>query len=912
MPRHLSLIHSAAAPMVRLSIIVPFHKNLDQLRRCLAAIANAAGELPREATLADLIVVADGAQDDPHEVADAHRATVLAIDGPLGPAAARNRGAAAATGDVLVFVDTDVVIAPDALGRFARLFAADPTLGAAFGAYDETPAEPGFLSQCRNLAHSFVHQRARREAQTFWAGLGAIRADAFAAVGGFDERFRRPSVEDIDLGYRVRAAGHRIALDPTIQGTHLKRWTFGSSIVTDVRDRGVPWTQLIRRLGVMHNDLNITHKYRACVVFAYVLVLTLAAALVQPRWLIGSALAAAMLWALDWSYYRYFARQRGWLFALRWFPFHVIHHLCNGVSFAAGTAVALVRTWTGVALPGALPLTPWRPSPVTRADAPARSRADRFALIGVCLLALGVGSIGITNDGQVLGHGDMPRYLMNGVYMLDVLADRPFSSIDALVEYTMLYFSRYPALSLGHHPPLTSALEVPFYALFGISVGAGRLVPLLSFVFATGFLYRLTRRIYDPPAGLLAALFFVTSPLIVQVSRGVLSEMPTIALLMGSAYYLHRFCETQRLRLLAVFALLAGLSLAAKQLALFVFPAFAVMAVRGLGIRRFLRRDVLIALVVMAVLSAPLVPLTLNLSRANVNWALLALTGLTGDDPALIGMVKRALAPQLGLPVLLLVALAIVNMLVRRDGRALPFIAWILGVWACVITAGRWDPPRYGIYWVPALAVVAASLVSGWRRSITTAIVCVAIVAAGLQARKAWRWSYIGISGYENAARYILAAKPGPTVLFNGSVDAGYFSFFMRKHDSARSTAVIRADKIFSTSFMNRSMEELIQSPAEIYPGLRQFGIRYIVSEDRPARSRALEWLRQEMRTPRFVERHRFRVDPNVATRGDLVIYEYLEATAPDRDAILSMNIPLISRRINVTLGDLIDRKYLR
>jgi 4-amino-4-deoxy-L-arabinose transferase-like glycosyltransferase len=437
-------------------------------------------------------------------------------------------------------------------------------------------------------------------------------------------------------------------------------------------------------------------------------------------------------------------------------------------------------------------------------------------------------------------------------------------------------------------------------------------VPLLSFVFATGFLYRLTRRIYDPTAGLLAALFFVTSPLIVQVSRAVLSEMPTIALLMGSAYYLHRFCETQRLRLLGVFALLAGLSLAAKQLALFVFPAFVVMALMGLGVRRFLRRDVLIALIVMAVLSAPLVPLTLNLSRANVNWALLALTGLTGDDPALIGMVKRALKPQLDLPVLLMVGLGLLNMLIRRDGRALPFLVWILGVWACVITAGRWDPPRYGIYWVPALAVVAASLVSGWRRSMTTAIVCVAVVAAGLQARTAWRWSRVGIGGYEDAARYMLAARPGPTVLFNGSIDAGYFSFFMRKHDPARTTAVLRADKILSTSFMNRSMEELIQAPSEIYPRLHEFGIRFIVSEDRPTRSRALEWLRQEMRTPKFVERRRFRVDPDSAARGELVIYEYLDATPPDRDATLSMNIPLISRRISVTLGDLMDRKYLR
>src|SRR5205807_8681242 len=61
---------------------------------------------------------------------------------------------------------------------------------------------------------------------TFWAGLGAVRRDAFEAVGGFDaERYLVPSVEDIDLGARLATTGHRIELDPAVQGTHLKAWS---------------------------------------------------------------------------------------------------------------------------------------------------------------------------------------------------------------------------------------------------------------------------------------------------------------------------------------------------------------------------------------------------------------------------------------------------------------------------------------------------------------------------------------------------------------------------------------------------------------------------------------------------------------------------------------------------------------
>ena len=353
---------------VRLSVVVPFHRNLDQLRRSLTALRASAGALPVEAELADLIVAADGAVDDPAEVAAAAGARVVTIEGPRGPAVARTIGAGTATGDLLVFVDTDVVVHPDSLARLSALFLAEPDLAAAFGAYDEVPADPGFFSQCRNLAHSFIHQRANREAQTFWAGLGAIRTEVFASVGGFDARFAHPSVEDIDLGYRLRVAGFRIVLDPEIRGTHLKRWTLRSSIVSDIWDRGIPWTQLLKRYGTLNNDLNITIAYRLCVVLAYLVVLSLIAAWWRPAALAAVPLLLGAIWFLDRPYYRFFVTRRGLPFALGWFPFHVLHNLCNGLSFVIGTSLYVGQRLTGGALPGALPLTPWPGAATARVD----------------------------------------------------------------------------------------------------------------------------------------------------------------------------------------------------------------------------------------------------------------------------------------------------------------------------------------------------------------------------------------------------------------------------------------------------------------------------------------------------------------------------------------------------------------
>jgi GT2 family glycosyltransferase len=310
-----------------------------------------------------LIVAADGAVDDCRALAAAHRARVVEIAGPLGPAAARNRAAAIAAGDILVFVDTDVVVAEDAIERLCDCLAAHPDVAGVFGAYDEEPPERNFSSRYRNLSHSYVHQRANTRALTFWAGLGAMRAKALGAVGGFDERFRRPSVEDIDLGYRLSLAGYTLRVEPAARGRHLKRWTLFGGALSDVRDRGVPWMQLILRSGLLANDLNTSTALRASLVLSYVLLAAIVTApFLRAGWTAGAiAVAAGALSALvvlNWGYYRWFQQREGAGFAVRVVAVHVLHHLCNGVSMAAGAALTCASRW-GIRLPGALPATPW-------------------------------------------------------------------------------------------------------------------------------------------------------------------------------------------------------------------------------------------------------------------------------------------------------------------------------------------------------------------------------------------------------------------------------------------------------------------------------------------------------------------------------------------------------------------------
>jgi hypothetical protein len=237
------------------------------------------------------------------------------------------------------------------------------------------------MSQYKNLSHSFIHHTSAARASTFWAGFGAVRRDAFEQVGGFDKRFVRPSVEDIDLGYRLSAAGYTVVLDPAVSAAHLKRWTVASAIVSDVRDRGIPWTQLIWRYGALGNDLNLRTEYRLSVLLAY---LALGSVLLAPhdaRSLIVFALAAAGLTATNRRYLRFFYAKRGAWFVTSVWAMHLVHNLCNGVSFAVGTLLFCAAS-LGVRLPGSLATAPWS----TRVAAPLQNlhppRAPEIAARG--------------------------------------------------------------------------------------------------------------------------------------------------------------------------------------------------------------------------------------------------------------------------------------------------------------------------------------------------------------------------------------------------------------------------------------------------------------------------------------------------------------------------------------------------
>lgn len=332
-------MRAIASPAVDLSIVMPTIAWDGTFEACAR---RALEVIDSSACRAELIVVLDGETKTPPRWLLRPDVQVVNTGTRSGPAVARNHASTSARSEVLFFVDADVELGHGAVDRVHDRFRVDPDLDAMFGAYDDEPAAPGTASQFRNLLHHHNHVAHPGRAPTFWAGCGAMRTSRFREVGGFDPRYRKPSIEDIELGTRVSAAGGRIEIDPDLRCKHHKRWTLQSMVKTDITCRAVPWTRLMCDTRRMPACLAIDWRSRASGGLAMLGTIAVPAAALLTPWLLAvTAACAAGVFLLNARFYRLCRRKRGTAFAAACFALHFLFFFYSTLTFATVAAYSL-------------------------------------------------------------------------------------------------------------------------------------------------------------------------------------------------------------------------------------------------------------------------------------------------------------------------------------------------------------------------------------------------------------------------------------------------------------------------------------------------------------------------------------------------------------------------------------------
>ena len=202
-----------------ISVIIPAWNACNTIHSCLDSISRQT-VLPSEVLLVD-----DGSTDNTAAIAKEYNISLLSTGGRKGPATARNIGAAAATGDVILFLDSDVIVPADLIEKTAAHFT-DESVWAVQTLYTPVCPAENSVSQYQNYYYYYsLNRMPEGQTATFATWCSAVRRHRFTEIGGFNIRIPEPTVEDEELGYTIVESGGFIILDKTIQVTHLASYS---------------------------------------------------------------------------------------------------------------------------------------------------------------------------------------------------------------------------------------------------------------------------------------------------------------------------------------------------------------------------------------------------------------------------------------------------------------------------------------------------------------------------------------------------------------------------------------------------------------------------------------------------------------------------------------------------------------
>jgi len=213
----------------KVSVIIPAYNSRTTIEKCLTSI------LDQNYPNIEVIVIDDNSHDDTLRKVRKFSVKTISNTKTMGVAYSRNTGAKIASSDILVFVDSDVVVPPDGIYRIMKTLTEQTNTLIVFGNYSENSQNLSFISDYKNMDLVYRSNLAPSYLDFAVAFFLAIRKKTFEESGGFSETFSGSSVEDMEFGYRVCKGEYVAFQDRNIKVDHLKNYTVISLLKTNFK-----------------------------------------------------------------------------------------------------------------------------------------------------------------------------------------------------------------------------------------------------------------------------------------------------------------------------------------------------------------------------------------------------------------------------------------------------------------------------------------------------------------------------------------------------------------------------------------------------------------------------------------------------------------------------------------------------
>jgi hypothetical protein len=522
---------------------------------------------------------------------------------------------------------------------------------------------------------------------------------------------------------------------------------------------------------------------------------------------------------------------------------------------------------------------PTRPSPVASVLRQVRRPLEILLLLVGLLLSRGI------TKGEPFYNNDETRHVMNGVFLRDLLVDRPLAHP---LTYAYEYYAKYPAISVPHWPPLFYVVEALFFLIFGISVWASRLAILGFALLGAYFWYRIAERFGPRPRALLSTFVFCLLPSIMVFESVTMLEMPQVALCLGTIFFWLRWVENEKaIDLWAVAALLVA-ALLTSQSSIFLAVFLSLDFLLNFRFRLLRNWQVWAALLT----SVGIV----------VSWYLFSFRALTLSYQRAVGQefqhvihrwsllfYLRKLPEQLGLTLLVFACIGIAWSVARAGSRYRFLLLWIASAYLCFTLINEKES-RHIFIWLPPL--VYFSLLGIEALVPRRRWVWLAYAAVGLYFLiAALRFQRPELTGVEQAARFVLAQRDCDIIYYQGTLN-GAFIFDVRRLDPQKSHMVARDKQVVATNIVYARRPVLI-TPDQVLNFFENWHIRYAVIERRDV-DPGLAVVHQVLESSRFelIATYPVRLNQGHQEIGAIAVYRLRGEIGPSAQAL---TIPMMT-----------------
>ena len=295
----------------------------------------------------EVIVVDDHSTDNTIQVARRHDCTVLEAEDGEGANHARNVGAKNAKGDILVFIDSDILIGRETILTVVETLI-ENGIDAVVGIYTTKHRHETFVSQYKNLWVRYSYLKSLPAIDWLFGAISGIKREAFQTLGGFNVGLiSRHGHDDIELGKRFARANLNIVLNMDLEVEHLKNYTLASFVKNEF-DRSIGFAELATRLGeatvsLSRGFVNVYPSFILSTILSIIIIAVLVASVIGVIPVVYPLSAAGLYFLLNIRFLNYLEQVRGLFAMIVMIPIVFLDHVVCFIGSLIGMVKGLLK-----------------------------------------------------------------------------------------------------------------------------------------------------------------------------------------------------------------------------------------------------------------------------------------------------------------------------------------------------------------------------------------------------------------------------------------------------------------------------------------------------------------------------------------------------------------------------------------